>query len=160
MRIEPRTLTESNINPKGYRNVVVEGYTPDEVMPFLENCFVVFQNTEEEYYGDVFTCGEGVLNALKPNLFVCKEPSEGDVNLCKTFDCEIINLQKLDELANTKEVPLHKMATPLDLENLDVLSLADGEVSESLTNSFGKIIDETPDSFGSYNGQSLNHFNN
>lgn len=138
MRIEPRTFTESNVNPRGYREVVVEGYTPDQVTSVLPNCFLVFQNTEEDYEG-VFCCSEGVLNALKPNLFVCKNPTEGDLKLCKSFNCEVVTLEELQLLVE----PLHKIATLEDLGRLDVLSLADGEVSESLSNSFEKTIEES-----------------
>ena len=155
MRIEPRTFTESNVNPRGYREVVVEGYTPEEVTPVLSNCFLVFQNTEEDYEG-VFCCSEGVLNALKPNLFVCENPSEGDVKLCKSFNCEVVTLE---ELKSFVEPELSKINVLQDLENLDILSLADGEVSESLSNSFEKTLEEPKDSFVTYQGSSLNPFN-
>lgn len=154
MRIEPRTFTESNVNPRGYREVVVEGYTPEEVTPVLPNCFLVFQNTEEDYEG-VFCCSQGVLNALKPNLFVCDNPSEGDVKLCKSFNCEVVTLEELKSLVE----PELKINVLQDLENLDVFSLADGEVSESLSDSFEKTIEEPKNYFGTYNGKALNPFN-
>ena len=153
MRIEPRTITESNVNPKGYRNIVVQGYKPEDIMSLLPNCFVVFQNTEEDYE-EVFCCSEGVLNALKPNLFVCENPSEGDVKLCKSFNCEVVTLVELKSLVEPESPNVLQ-----DLENLDVLSLADGEVSESLSNSFEKTIEEPKNYFGTYNSKSLNPFN-
>lgn len=94
MRISIRTISESNINPAGHRNVVVEGLTPEQVVHLLPNCFIVFQNTEEDYDG-LFCTSDSVLNVLKPNLYVCNNPTDFDKTLCKSFDCKIISLEEL-----------------------------------------------------------------
>lgn len=91
MRITAQILSQSDCT-NGKNPIVVEGYQP-ELIPYLsEYDFVVFQNSEEDHK-EFFTTEESVLNVLKPKIYIVDSPSPFDVELCKSFGCEIESTQ-------------------------------------------------------------------
>lgn len=89
MKLSVALLSQSDCTG-GKNPVVVEGFHP-ELIPYLEDSFVIFQRCEDAE--DYFTSEEPVLNALKPKLYIADSPSPFDTELCKSFGCEIENVQ-------------------------------------------------------------------
>lgn len=125
MRITAQQLSQSDIS-NGKRYVVVEGVDPVNVNLFLSSSCILVQNSEEDYDG-YFTSEGSLLNVVKPDLFVCNNPSESDVDLCRTFNCDIVSMEKLSELYNTKQVPTStQINNVLDDEYLENKNFEEG----------------------------------
>ena len=96
MKITPRILAESQFNPYGKEIVVVEGYSPEEVLAYLPNALLIIQNTEEEYE-TIFSCESDVINTLKPSIFICEEPTPEQEGLCSVLGTVVISLDDLSD---------------------------------------------------------------
>lgn len=96
MKVTPRILAESQLNPLNKEVVVVEGYEPSEVLQYLPNSLLVVQNTAKEYE-TVFSCESDVLNTLKPSIFICEELTPEQEGLCSVLGTVVMSLDDLQQ---------------------------------------------------------------
>lgn len=100
MKTTPRILAESQFNPYGKEVVVVEGYSPEQVLIYLPNALLIIQNTDEEYE-NIFSCETGVLNTVKPSIFLCESPTDEQEKLCSVLGTVVMSL---NDLKNSTDV--------------------------------------------------------
>lgn len=105
MQTSPQILAASNLNPKDKRVVVVEGVDPYEVQKLLPDVLIFVQGTSEDFGDTIFSSEDGVLNVLKPNIFVSDDPTPEDIKLCASFGCNVSTLQHLTEELAILEYP-------------------------------------------------------
>lgn len=134
MLTTPQILAASNLNPKDKRVVVVEGVDPHEVQKLLPDVLIFVQGTTEDFGPTIFSSEDGVLNVLKPNLFVSDTPTQEDIKLCASFGCVVNSLEHLKEELRILN-SIHKdyeNSSDIPDEHLAINTIAELEVTNIL----------------------------
>jgi len=139
MKTSPQILAASNLNPKDKRVVVVEGVDPYEVQKLLPDVLIFVQGTSEDFGDTIFSSEEGVLNVLKPNLFVSDDPTPEDIKLCASFGCIVNSLEHLAEelrILGSVEPDIEQFS---EIEVTNILEQRKHEVT-SPSSPFGRLV--------------------
>lgn len=129
MLTTPQILAASNLNPKDKRVVVVEGVDPHEVQKLLPDVLIFVQGTVEDFGPTIFSSEDGVLNVLKPNLFVSDNPTQEDIKLCASFGCVVNSLEHLKEelrILGSVEPDIYEMPEPNEINTFDLDIIYEG----------------------------------
>jgi hypothetical protein len=129
MKTSPQILAASNLNPKDKRVVVVEGVDPHEVQRLLPDVLIFVQGTSEDFGDTIFSSEEGVLNVLKPNLFVSDDPTPEDIKLCASFGCVVNSLEHLKEelrILGSVEPDIYEMPEPNEINTFGLDMIYEG----------------------------------
>ena len=119
MKTTPQILAASNLNPKDKRVVVVQDVDPYEVQKLLPDVLIFVQGTSEDFGDTIFSSEDGVLNVLKPNLFVTDNPTPEDIKLCASFGCVVNSLEHLTEelrILGSVEPDIYEMPRPDEIK--------------------------------------------
>ncbi len=129
MKTTPQILAASNLNPKDKRVVVVEGVDPHEVQKLLPDVLIFVQGTTEDFGDTIFSSEDGVLNVLKPNLFVSDNPTPEDIKLCASFGCVVNSLEHLKEelrILSSVEPDIYEMTEPNEINQFGLEMIYEG----------------------------------
>lgn len=123
MRTTAKILAEASFNPNSKQVVVIDGVSPFDVAGYLPNSLIIVQNAEPgRDYPDYLVSSESLLNATKPELFICNNPTDSDIELCGKINCKVLSIKDLGVSVTLTQTEESVVYTPQQVQALQEIT--------------------------------------